>query len=82
MVGLGLTAGFAQVEKPADLKYPALKYEPPDPKSFRTAFAGGLRGYVQEDRGLPVVNLSATSTTASSTTPKTKSGWASSSERP
>jgi zinc protease len=57
---LGLTAGFAQVEKPSDLKYPALKYEPPDPKAFRTGFANGLRGYVQEDHSLPVVNLSAT----------------------
>ena len=60
MVGLGLTAGFAQVEKPSDLKYPALKYEPPDPKAFRTSFANGLRGYVQEDHSLPLVNLSAT----------------------
>ena len=59
IVCLGLTAGFAQVEKPSDLKYPALKYEPPDPKTFRTAFANGLRGYVQEDHSLPVVNLSA-----------------------
>jgi zinc protease len=57
---LGLTAGYAQVEKPADLKYPALKYEPPDAKAFRTAFAGGLRGYVQEDHSLSLVNLSAT----------------------
>ncbi|OGD18930.1 MAG: hypothetical protein A2W03_13825 [Candidatus Aminicenantes bacterium RBG_16_63_16] len=57
---LGLTAGFAQVEKPSDLKYPALKYEPPDPKACRTSFANGLRGYVQEDHSLPVVNLSAT----------------------
>jgi len=56
---LCLTAGFAQVEKPSDLKYPALKYEPPDPKAFWTAFANGLRGYVQEDHSLPVANLSA-----------------------
>lgn len=57
--GLCLGAGLAQVEKPSDLKFPVLKYEPPDPRSLRTAFANGLRGYVQEDRGLPVVNLSA-----------------------
>lgn len=54
-----LTAGFAQVEKPSDLKFPALKYEPPDPKAFRTSFANGLRGYIQEDHSLPVVNISA-----------------------
>ncbi|RPH53875.1 insulinase family protein, partial [bacterium] len=59
LAGLCLAAGLAQVEKPSDLKYPALKYEPPDPKSFRTSFANGLRGYVQEDHSLPVVNLSA-----------------------
>ena len=59
MAGLCLAAGLAQVEKPADLKYPALKYDPPDPTSFRMSFANGLRGYVQEDRGLPVVNVSA-----------------------
>jgi zinc protease len=56
---LALTAVFAQVQKPSDLKYPALKYEPPDPKAFRTAFANGLRGYVQEDHSLPVVNIAA-----------------------
>jgi predicted Zn-dependent peptidase len=56
---LAVASGFAQVEKPTDLKYPTLKFEPPDPKAFRTAFAGGLRGYVQEDRSLPVVNLTA-----------------------
>jgi predicted Zn-dependent peptidase len=57
---LGLTSSFAQVEKPSDLKYPALTYEPPDPKTFRTMFANGLRGYIQEDHSLPVINLSAT----------------------
>lgn len=56
---LALTAGFAQVQKPSDLKYPTLKFEPPDPKTFRTPFAGGLRGYVQEDHSLPVVNITA-----------------------
>jgi zinc protease len=56
---LALTAGFAQVQKPSDLKYPGLKFEPPDPKTFRTAFANGLRGYVQEDHSLPVVNITA-----------------------
>jgi zinc protease len=59
MVFLALTAAFAQVQKPSDLKYPALKFEPPDPKIFRTAFANGLRGYVQEDHSLPVVNVAA-----------------------
>ncbi len=59
MIGLCLSTGLAQVEKPSDLKFPPLKYEPPDPKAFRTVFANGLHGYVQEDHSLPVVNLSA-----------------------
>ncbi|MFB0564424.1 MAG: M16 family metallopeptidase [Candidatus Aminicenantaceae bacterium] len=50
---------LAQVEKPSDLKFPPLKYEPPDPKDFRTEFANGLRGYIQEDHSLPLFNISA-----------------------
>ncbi|MCK7500475.1 MAG: hypothetical protein MZW92_67180 [Comamonadaceae bacterium] len=42
--------GLAQAKHPSELTYPALKYEPPDPKAFRTVYAGGLRAYVQEDR--------------------------------
>jgi len=56
---LSLTAGLAQGRKPSDLKYPPLKFEPPDPLSFRTVFANGLRGYMQEDHRVPVVNLAA-----------------------
>jgi predicted Zn-dependent peptidase len=51
--------GFGQAKKPSDLKYPPLKYEPPDPQEFRVIFASGLRGYVQEDHSLPLVNISA-----------------------
>ncbi len=56
-----LAAGFglAQVAKVSDLKYPPLKYEPPDPAAFRTVYAGGLRAFVQADRTLPLVNISA-----------------------
>ncbi|OGD10748.1 MAG: hypothetical protein A2Y86_07325 [Candidatus Aminicenantes bacterium RBG_13_62_12] len=56
-----LTAGavFGQVEKPSDLKFPELKYDPPAPNSMRTVFASGLRGFVQEDRRLPLVNVTA-----------------------
>ncbi len=56
---LVLASGLAQVTKPSDLKFPALTYEPPDPKAFRTVLANGLRAYVQEDRSLPAVNISA-----------------------
>ncbi|MCX6564900.1 MAG: pitrilysin family protein [Candidatus Aminicenantes bacterium] len=56
---LVLASGLAQIQKPGDLKYPVLKYDPPDPKAFRTVLAGGLRAYVQEDHSLPAVNISA-----------------------
>jgi zinc protease len=55
LVGLGL----GQAQKPSDIKYPLLTYNPPDPAAFRMTFANGLRGYVQEDHGLPLVNISA-----------------------
>ncbi|UCE20984.1 MAG: insulinase family protein [Candidatus Aminicenantes bacterium] len=54
-----VSLGFAQVQKPSDLKFPPLTYEPPDPKDFRTEFANGLRGYIQEDHSLPLFNISA-----------------------
>ncbi len=54
-----VSLGFAQVQKPSDLKFPPLKYEPPDPKDFRIEFANGLRGYIQEDHSLPLFNISA-----------------------
>lgn len=56
---LSVTLGLAQVQKPSDLKYPPLKYEPPDPKIFRVEFANGLRAYIQEDHSLPLFNISA-----------------------
>lgn len=56
---LGVSLGLAQATRPSELKYPALKYEPPDPRAFRTEFANGLRGYVQEDRGLPLITITA-----------------------
>ncbi|MGD0781783.1 MAG: pitrilysin family protein [Candidatus Aminicenantales bacterium] len=56
---LVLASGLAQVEKPADLKFPVLKYDPPDPRAFRTVLANGLRAYIQEDRSLPIVSVSA-----------------------
>ena len=69
-VGLGL----GQVQKPSDLKYPVLKYEPPDPKAFRTVFANGLRAYIQEDRGLPLVNITALVNFGKLYVPKDKQG--------
>ncbi len=51
--------GLAQAKHPSELTYPALKYEPPDPRAFRVVYAGGLRAYVQEDRSLPLFNITA-----------------------
>jgi len=51
--------GLAQATKPSDLKFPALKYDPPDPMAFRTGLAGGLLAYIQEDRELPIVSITA-----------------------
>ena len=52
-------AGAGQVKSPQELKYPPLKFDPPDPKAYRTVFAQGMRGYVKEDHSLPLVNISA-----------------------
>ena len=59
LVFMCVSLGLAQAQKPSDLKYPPLKYEPPDPKAFRLELANGLRGYFQEDHSLPLVNISA-----------------------
>jgi len=51
--------GLAQATRPSELKFQPLKYDPPDPKAFRTEYANGLRAYVQEDHSLPLFNISA-----------------------
>lgn len=71
---LGIGAGFGQVEKPSDLKFPPLKYEPPDPKAFRVQLADGLRAYIEEDHILPLVNISALVNFGSLYLPKDKAG--------
>jgi len=71
---LVLASGLAQIQKPADLKFPILKYEPPDPKAFRTVLANGLRAYIQEDRNLPVVTVSAIVNFGGLYVPKDKQG--------
>jgi zinc protease len=71
---LGLGVGFGQVAKPSDLKYPSLKFEPPDPKAFRMELANGLRAYIQEDRSLPLVTVSAQVNFGNLYVPKEKAG--------
>lgn len=69
-VGMGL----GQARHPSELKYSALKYDPPDPKAFRTEFAGGLRAYVQEDHNLPLFNITAIVNCGGLYAPKEKAG--------
>lgn len=75
VLGFFLTGlGLGQVQKPSDIKYPPLTYNPPDPAAFRTTFANGLRGYVQEDHSLPLVNISAHVNCGGLYLPKDKQG--------
>ncbi len=73
---LFVAVGYAQVQKPSDLKYPTLKYDPPDPKDFRTEFANGLRGYIKEDHSLPLFDISAQINFGSLYVPADKAGLA------
>jgi zinc protease len=66
--------GFGQAKHPSELTYPALKYEPPDPKAFRAVYAGGLRAYVQEDKSLPLFNITAIVNCGDLYVPKDKIG--------
>ncbi len=63
-----------QVQSPSELKFPPLQYEPPDPAAFRTTFANGLRGYVQEDHSLPLFTVSALINFGDLYVPKEKEG--------
>ena len=56
---LCVSLGLAQAQKPSDLKFAPLKYDPPDPKAFRTLLANGLRAYIEEDHNLPLINIAA-----------------------
>ncbi len=69
-----VSLGLGQVRHPSELKYPALKFDPPDPKAFRTEFASGLRAYVQEDRSLPLFNITALVNCGGLYAPKEKVG--------
>ncbi len=66
--------GFGQAKHPSELKYPPLKYDPPDPQAFRTVYAGGIRAFVQEDRELPLFNITALINCGDIYIPKAKTG--------
>jgi len=65
---------IAQVSKPEELKFPPLKFEPPNPASFRVVLANGLRAYIREERALPMVNITAIINTGKLYVPKEKAG--------
>ena len=54
-----VSTGFGQVQKPEDLKFPPLKYDPPHPKDFRVKLSKGMIGYIQEDHSLPLIEIRA-----------------------
>lgn len=64
----------AQVNKPEELKFPPLKFEPPNPANFRVVLANGLRAYIREERELPIVNITAIINTGGLYIPKDKAG--------
>src|SRR5512136_963468 len=72
VVGAGLA--LAQAQRPSELTYPPLKYEPPSPKDFRVVYAGGLRAYVQEDKSLPLFNITAIVSCGDVNVPREKAG--------
>lgn len=70
----GVSLASAQVTRPEDLKFPPLKFEPPNPANFRVVMANGLRGYLKEERALPIVNITAIIHTGNLYVPKEKAG--------
>ncbi|MCX8159750.1 MAG: insulinase family protein [Candidatus Saccharicenans sp.] len=64
----------AQVTKPEELKFPPLKFQPPNPASFRVVLSNGLRAYIREERELPIVNITAIINTGGLYVPKEKAG--------
>jgi predicted Zn-dependent peptidase len=71
---LAATVSLGQAQRPADLTFPPLAYEPPSPAAFRTTFANHLHGYVQEDHSLPLVTISAIVRFGDLYLPKDKAG--------
>lgn len=77
-----VTAANAQMAKaaiparPEQLKYPPLKYEPPDPAESRTVLKNGTVAYVVPDHELPLVNIRIYVHTGDYVVPKGKEGLA------
>ena len=72
---LGVGSGFGQAAKPSDLKFPPLKFDPPDPKAHRLQLPNGLRAYIQEDHSLPLFTISALVNFGDLYVPQEKTGF-------
>ena len=53
------SSGLSQVQHPAELEFPPLAFDPPDPAAYRTTLAGVMPAYIMEDRSLPQFSLTA-----------------------
>src|SRR6476469_5019133 len=62
--------------RPEQLKYPPLKYEPPNPAEYRTVLKNGTVAYVVPDHELPLVNIRILVHTGDYLVPKGKEGLA------
>jgi len=62
--------------RPEQLKYPKLNFEPPDAAKFRVALKSGPVAYVVPDRELPLVNISVLVRTGDYLNPVGKEGLA------
>ncbi|MDD8030389.1 MAG: pitrilysin family protein [Acidobacteriota bacterium] len=70
----GFSLVLAQVSRPEELKFPPLKFEPPNPADYRVVLSNGLRAYVREERELPIINIVAIIHTGGLYVPKEKAG--------
>lgn len=62
--------------RPEQLKYPPLKYEPPNPADYRNVLKNGTVAYVVPDHELPLVNIHIYVRTGDYVVPKGKEGLA------
>lgn len=62
--------------RPEKLKFPPLKYEPPNPADYRTMLKNGTVAYVVPDHELPLVNIRIYVHTGDYVVPKGKEGLA------
>lgn len=69
-------AGVPIPDRPEELKYAPLVYEPPDPDHFRVELRSGPVAYVASDRELPLVDISILVHTGNYLDPQGKEGLA------